>query len=377
MPRICVVTSAHPLLDKRVFQRHAKFLVDAGFEVHLVAPHSAARDEVDGVVVHGFQRRNGYIGRFANLRRIGRLAREVRADLYHLHDPDLLPVGLWLERTGRVPVVYDVHEDFPLAARTSRGLPPVVGALVGGAVGLVEGPMARRLSGIVCAHRPRLEELAAPGQERLFLPNYPPRTIFGAEPVTVRRARSAFYSGLLSYARGAGVILDAAAQSPDIRYVLYAEFLHPPEAERFRADLATRALANVEWNGFVPFAQVPALLAAAGAGLMPWAATPQHLRGAQPSKLYEYMAAALPIVASDLPITRDLVAANACGVLHAPDDPADLVRVLRAVLDDPAGAEAMGRRGRQAFVERYNYESGARALVAMYERLWGRAQGRA
>lgn len=374
--RIGIITSAHPVSDKRVFQRHALFLRQAGFEVHLIAPHDRKEGQVNGVFIHGVPRRPGYRGRLLSLRAIARAAADVSADLYHFHDPDLLPVGLLLRRRMQVPVVYDVHEDLPLAARTSRGFHPVIGWGVGALVAPVETLLARRTDAVVCAHRPRLQELLARGQEGLFLPNYPPSLVFGIPMASVPRERSAIYTGLLSEARGSSVLLAAAARSPDINYRLFAEFPLRGDYERFAGELLARGLTNVQLNGFVPFEEIPRHLATAGVGIMPWAATPQHLRGAQPSKLYEYLAARLPVVASDLPITREVIEGNGAGVLHAPSDPDDLVARLREVLDEPARAAEMGERGRAAFERKYNYEAAGQALIEMYERLWSRRLGR-
>jgi glycosyltransferase involved in cell wall biosynthesis len=367
--RVIIVTSAHPVFDKRVFQRHAVLLAHAGYDVHLVAPHDEARVEVDGVVIHGFPRPLSKGQRLRQLPAVYRLAASLRGDVYHLHDPDLLAIGWRLQRLGAA-VVYDAHEDFSVE-RSMLGLPAGLMKLLSGSIGRLESRLARRLDAVVCPHRIRLEELKHPDKPGLFLPNYPPRDVFGAPDVPARRDRSVVYSGLLSAKRGAQLILDAAQRMPDVTFLLLAKFMDATEDAWFRQELAQRRLANVDFRGFVPFAEMPAQLARAGVGIMPWRRTAQHLRAAQPSKLYEYMACSLPVLASDLPITREIVESNQCGRLHADDDVAGFVTEAYALLDDAVTASEMGARGRTAFERYYSYESAGAELMAMYERLRG------
>jgi glycosyltransferase involved in cell wall biosynthesis len=183
------------------------------------------------------------------------------------------------------------------------------------------------------------------------------------------RERSLVYSGLLSISRGADLILDAAERMPDVKFVLLAKFMVASEEAYFSNELSRRRLPNVENRGFVPFAEVPLHLSRAGVGIMPWRRTPHHVRAAQPSKIYEYMACGLPILASDLPVTREVILGNECGRLHAADDTDDFVANAYALLDDPVFAESAGASGRLAFEERYSYEAAGQQLLLMYESL--------
>ena len=372
--RIVIVTSIHPVLDKRVFQRHALLLQGAGHEVHLIAPSDVQRSERNGVVIHGFPRPANYTERLFSLPSILRLAISLHGDIYHLHDPDLLAIGWCIRSALGVPVVYDAHEDFSVERRV-LGFSPRMSRSISGAVGHVERFFARRLDAVVCPHIIRLRELRHPAKPALFLPNYPPRNVFDITTSHVKRHRSLVYAGLLSLNRGAELILDAATRMPDVTFLLLARFMVPAEDAYFSAELARRRLPNVEYRGFVPFAEMPVHLGSAGVGIMPWRRTPQHLRAAQPSKLYEYMACRLPVLASDLPITRQIVDGNNCGRLHAADDLEGFVSSAYAILDDPSDAAAMGERGRRAFEAHYSYESAGQELIVMYEKLLADRRG--
>src|SRR5262249_54014548 len=109
---ICHVTTVHPWNDVRVFQRMCAPLAHAGFRVTLVAPvHEETTVEgVHLVPTH-------LCGKLARLRggaSILRKLRAIRADLYHFHDPELLPwMFLYQKSTPSAAVIYDVHEYCP------------------------------------------------------------------------------------------------------------------------------------------------------------------------------------------------------------------------------------------------------------------------
>jgi glycosyltransferase involved in cell wall biosynthesis len=86
-----------------------------------------------------------------------------------------------------------------------------------------------------------------------------------------------------------------------------------------------------------------------------------------PIKLFEYMAAGIPVVASDFPAWRELV--GDAGLLVDPYDVGAIAGAIDTLLDDPQAAEAMGARGRAAVADRYGWEGEAERLLSLYERL--------
>jgi hypothetical protein len=85
--------------------------------------------------------------------------------------------------------------------------------------------------------------------------------------------------------------------------------------------------------------------------------------------MFEYMAAGLPVIASDFSLWREIVDGSGCGLLVDPMDPEAIAEAMQWILEHPAESEAMGRRGRQAVKERYNWEQEAKKLIRLYRRL--------
>lgn len=120
--RVVHLTSVHPALDVRIFHRECKSLARAGFEVTIIGPYS--QDSVaDNVRIKAVPAEGRRIAR--STRAVWRIYREavrMNADLYHFHDPELIPVGLLLRARGKT-VIYDIHEDLPRDIISKRYLP--------------------------------------------------------------------------------------------------------------------------------------------------------------------------------------------------------------------------------------------------------------
>jgi hypothetical protein len=94
-----------------------------------------------------------------------------------------------------------------------------------------------------------------------------------------------------------------------------------------------------------------------------------NFRNAMPIKLFEYMAAGIPVIASDFPLWRQIIGEAGCGLLVDPQDPQAIAHAMEYLLSHDAEAEAMGRRGRQAACELYNWNSEERILLKFYSAL--------
>ena len=89
----------------------------------------------------------------------------------------------------------------------------------------------------------------------------------------------------------------------------------------------------------------------------------------QPVKLYEYMCAGIPVIASDFPVWREIVTKAKCGLLVNPMKPKEIAEAMEFLLTHPEEAEEMGRRGFQAIVEHYNWATEEEELLRFYNKL--------
>lgn len=365
---VCHFTSVHPYDDVRIFQKECRSLAAEGFDVHLVAV-GGPDATIDGVHVHGVAP--------AWRSRLGRMARapwsvaaavsRIDADIYHFHDPELLPVGLWLRSKGK-RVVYDAHEDLPRDLASKRYLGwfrypmrwPVES---------VEDFASRRFSAIVTATPFIGKRFSRINSRTVVVNNFPIRDQFlaaDALPWTQREA-TVSHIGVVSAHRGLFQMIEAVeivAARLEVGLLLVGR-VAPSARERAMAMPGWR---HVRELGQVSRAEVASVLGKTRAGLVIFQPEPNHVNS-QPNKLFEYMSAGLPVIASDFPLWKELFTATGCGLLVDPRDPADLAAAIEFVLTRPEEAEAMGRRGREAVVAWCNWETESKKLVKLYDAL--------
>ena len=362
--KIVHLTSVHPVGDTRILHKEAATLAAAGHQVVLVA--AAERETtIRGVRVRAVARPKGRLGRMSwTAAQVLRAALAERADVYHFHDPELIPVGLCLKLAGR-RVIYDVHEDISAQIRSKPWIRPGLRRLVAAAVTALEGGAARLFDAIVIAnplHAPRF-----PAATTVVVRNLPDLAEFPAAR-EVEREPALMYVGSLTRVRGVFEMVQAMALLPascPARLWLGGRFAEPDLEAACRAQ---PGWARVDALGWLDRTQVAERLARARIGVVLLHPTPQH-HTSYATKLFEYMAAGLPVVAADLPINREIVDQAGCALLVDPLDPAAAARAILWLIEHPAEAEAMGRRGRTAVEQHYTWQTEARALLRLYDRL--------
>ena len=365
--KVVHLTTVHPSFDTRIFYKQAKTLVRAGYDVTMIAQHE--KDEVvDGVKIIALPKpKNRFIRIFGLNWRALRLALRQRADIYHFHDPELIPVGLLLKPRCE-KVIYDVHEDLPRQVMSKYWIHPWLRGGVSKVAELLEASTARILDAIVAA----TPVIAArfPQKKTVVVQNLPIVSELQAPQETPYKERPfcVAYLGGITAVRGALEMVRALEHLPSglqVKLVMAGEF----SPSRLYEDVRQLpAWERVEFLGWQDRQQLPHLLDKARVGLVVFHPEPNHIE-AQPNKLFEYMAAGIPVVASDFPLWRQIVKEAGCGLLVDPLDPGAIARAVAWLLEHPGEAEEMGKRGREQVVAKYNWEREAEKLLELYWKL--------
>lgn len=364
--KIAHLTSVHPALDVRILYKEAVTLAAAGHEVVLVAPASGDTT-VQGVRIRAVAAGASRLRRMTTtVMAVLRAALAERADVYHFHDPELIPVGLCLKLMGK-RVVYDVHEDLPAQILSKYWIRPWLRHVTARAAAGLEAFAARVFDGIIVANPPHLRRF--PRSKAEVVRNVPILEEFvdGSSVPYATRQPAVVYVGGLTRTRGAKEMVRAIGLLPEgsgARLLLAGRFIEPGLEQECRA---LPGWSRVDFRGWQSRREVAELLHAARVGLVLLHPTVQY-RTPYPVKLLEYMAAGLPVVASDLPPSRELLEDAGCGFLVDPFDSAAVAEAIGWLFDHPDEAEQMGRRGRQAILDRYNWTGEGQKLVRYYER---------
>jgi glycosyltransferase involved in cell wall biosynthesis len=342
--RVLIVTVVHTPLDARVHHRQIRALREADVEVTYLAPWRATGTEraaaIDGV-------RCGDLPRAVGRRRVRALRAARRAiarlgpnhDVIVLHDPELV-LAVAGRRHRLPPVVLDVHEDLVASLSDRSWLPGALRPAARWAAATSERWAERHLA-LLLAEPGYADRFA---HEHPVVPNLPwlPST---PEPSGDQRV---VHLGRLSVGRGAHELL-AVGHQLAARGGPVVELIGPADADVRDTVAAAHAAGDVVWHGFVPNERATTLLSGATAGLALLHDLPNYRRST-PTKVVEYLAAGVPVVATPLPEAAALLERSGGGVtVPFPPGAACVSAVVETVLAlaaDPERRRRLGEAGR-------------------------------
>jgi glycosyltransferase involved in cell wall biosynthesis len=366
--KVCLLSSVRPATEHRILSKEGASLVRAGYRVSIVAPHP--HDAVlSGIVIKAVPK---FTSRLARMVRnpwfVYREALRQCADVYHFHDPALMPVG-WLLKLHGKRVLYDVREDTPADIHDKYWIPRGAQPVVAWAIDIAEKLSGRMLDGIVAA-TPHIGQ-RFPRSKTVVVQNFPLLDeAFPASHPYLERPPLVLYIGSINAVRGVPELVDAIGLLPETlraRLALGGEFEPAALEQEVRQKPGWK---RTDYTGWQDRRGLLDLLSRARVGVVPFLPT-ANTRDAQPIKLFEYMIAGLPIVASNLPRLREIVTKVQCGILVEPGQPEAMAEALQWLLEHPTEAQAMGHRGRQAVLQTYNWNSQAQLLVDLYRKVTG------
>ncbi len=370
--KICHLTSVHTPFDTRIFGKECRSLAAAGHEVHLVAGHTS--DEVrDGVRLHAVQKDASRIKRMLlTVSRVFRKAVEIDADVYHFHDPELVPAGLLLKLRGK-RVIYDIHEDYSCWLTFNEGIPSWLRIPAAKAFTQLERLAVRGFDALVTVTPYIHQRFEAANRCTVMIRNFPVAREFasnGAEELRwADREDSMCYIGGVTPQRGFAEMVRATSlvrkQRP-VRLLLGGEF--SPAARNIMDTLPAGEAEAIECFGWVSRPRIAEIFRRSRIGLVVLHPEKSYLLS-YPTKLFEYMSAGLPVVCSDFPLFRSLDEGIGCCRFVDPLDPRAIADAVLSLLEHPDEAQAMGERGKRAVENMFSWEREEQSLLALYDRV--------
>jgi glycosyltransferase involved in cell wall biosynthesis len=366
MTRVVHLTTVHPRDDIRIFHKECVSLARAGYDVVQVVADGLGDALAQGVrIVDVGPRPSGRLARMRELpTKAARAVTALQPALMHFHDPELLPLGVQMARSG-LPVIYDAHEDVPRQILTKQWIAKPLRRLISGAFERYENHQVGKLAAVVAATPHIADRFAKVARRSVNVGNFPFLEELAPLAAPVVREQTICYVGGIMRTRGALTMVRAMALLPGVRLWLAGRF----EDAALEADLrAEPGWQQVDHLGHIGRDAVRDVMARASAGLVTLLPMPSYI-DSLPIKMFEYMSAELPVVASDFPLWRQIVQDQRCGVCVDPTDAQAIAAAVQGVLADPTGAAAMGRAGRAAVLRHYHWPRAEAQLLALYREL--------
>jgi glycosyltransferase involved in cell wall biosynthesis len=361
--KVCILTSVHSSFDIRIFQKEAKSLVNAGYNVTLLSRHNK-EEIVRGIKIVPLPDPKNRIERMTKTAwMVYRKSVKIDADIYHFHDPELIPIGLLLKHHGK-RVVYDVHEDVPRQILSKEHILGLFRKPVSAFIGAIEAFSAKRFDAVVTATPFIDKRFLELGANVVNVNNYP--ISFESCPpkkLWVRKEKTVSYIGGISRIRGAFEMVEAIGKTP------YKLLLAGNIESRIKARLVQMpGWRQVDALGFIDKEGVKAIAMRSMAGLVIFHPEPNHIN-AQPNKMFEYMSAGIPVIASNFPLWKKIIEETGCGICVDPLSTEEIADAIRWIVEHPLEAKRMGENGCRAVTEEYNWAIEAKKFLKLYSLL--------
>lgn len=366
--KICHMTSAHPECDIRIFHKECVSLAKNGYDVYLVQRGKSG--EKNGVHLVGVGDISGNrIKRMTQAaKRVYEIALELDCDVYHLHDPELLPYGLKLKRKGK-KVIFDSHECYALqiANKTYLGIfAPIISKIYG----CIENYVVKRIDGVIfpCLmdgvnpFEGRCRRVALVGNQPLL------EEVYSDKERDFSGRQAACYVGGLWYDRG--ITQDVLACNKVGVRLLLAGKESSQEYKNQLISLDQKKL--VEFRGRIDRDGVVALLNEATIGLVTELNVGQNNKiDILPTKTYEYMGSGLPVISSKSEYADRMITQYGFGISVDPENVDEIANAIQFLLDHPEEAKRMGENGKKAVKEEFNWGVEEKKLLRFYKEIDG------
>lgn len=370
---ICHMTSVHPATDIRIFYKECQSLAKAGYNVSLITPEEKSENK-EGVRIIGISpsKRGRLFRMTVDVWKVFQAGLKEDAQNYHFHDPELIPGGLLLRILGN-KVIYDIHEDNPLNIQSRYWLPLWMRKPVSWLFKRFENFSARYFNYLVLAEPAVAKRFESINKNTAIIQNFPLLYEFSITENEIPwqdRLDAVVYSGGIDLSYGIREMVEAMelVQRKLNAHLILAGNFSPESLKRKVQNLY--GWKNVEYKGFLSRKKLTRILRTVKAGLV--LRHPElRIQVTYPTKLFEYMSASIPVIVSDFPLWREIVEDAGCGLLVNPLDPHAIADSIVYLLEHPEEAETMGRRGRKAVEERYNWSNEEKNLLRLYKNLTG------
>lgn len=360
--KVCHITSVHPPFDARIFQKECKSLTKK-YEVYLIAPNVGS-SIVEGIHVEGVDLPMSRFRRQLCLHKIFAKAIEIDASIYHLHDPELMGLGLKLKKRGKL-IIFDSHEDVPQQLLTKEWLPLFVRKPFSLLYSIFEKRILARYDALVSVTPSIVDRLKTINAKTYQITNYPEITVLKRD-VQKTGNLICFAGGVSARYMHENVI--QAAEKAHVRYIL-AGPAWPSYLVKLKKLTGWK---NVVYKGMLDRANVIKLYEAADIGIVLLDYSPNvgyHKGTLGVLKMFEYMMAGIPVIATDFELWKDIIEQHECGICINPHNVDEIADAINYYMNNPQIAKEHGENGYHAVQKFYNWRTQEKILFEMYESL--------
>lgn len=367
MVKIVHLTSAHPRYDTRIFVKECISLSKIeNYEVYLIVADGLGNEIKEGVHFYDVGKSNGRLDRiFKTTKKIFSMAIELNANIYHLHDPELLPIGLKLKKRGE-QVIFDIHENISKQIKSKDYINPFIRWSLSFIYAQYEKKVLKRMDRLILAEDSYTEYYSKISNKITVILNMPDVNMLKEFQVENRDKNGLFYIGGISNLRGLDVTIEAIKllkdKIPDI-YMHYVGNTYDNILDTIDIEVIEN---HIKFYGAMPLLEGLKLSKNAKIGLSILKPI-ENYTTSYSTKIFEYMALELPVITSNFELYKNVVEKYNCGLCVDPLNVNEIADGIKYIIENPKIAKEMGKNGKKIVFEKFNWKNEERKLHNLYK----------
>ena len=360
------LTSAHPRYDTRIFIKMCSSLAGADYHVSLIVADGLGNELKNKVSIIDVGAKSSwrFLRMTKTVKSVYKQAKDIDGDIYHLHDPELMPIGIKLKKLGKI-VIFDAHEDLPKQILGKSYLSKSIRFFLSKIFLFYEHWACPKFSAIITATPFIRDKFLKINPNSIDVNNFPLLNELSNKKEWVNKQNEIVYIGGIAKIRGIEEVVAALNYTKDVRLNLGGQFSEKATETKVKNH---SGWSKVNELGFLDRQQVSEVLAKSKAGLVTLHPAINYI-DALPVKMFEYMAAGIPVIASNFPVWKKIIDDEKCGICVDPLDVKAIGNGMQYLFDFPEEAEKMGKNGRLAVEKKYNWMVEEKKLLKIYKEL--------